>query len=671
MKKFFLSAALALVAGFSAFATDYHVAKTGSDQNDGSAEAPFLTINKAAMILKPGDVVTVHEGVYREWVQPRNSGADTYSRITYQAAEGEEVWIKGSEVVTGWKKDGKGDVWKVVLPNSFFKSFNPFAEPLVGDWLSQTNDKFVVGEVYINNKSLFQAIDLEGVKNPVVSDRTKKPEDAKRTWYVEVTDTETSIWANFGEGVNPNKELVEVNARPACFFPALPGVNFITVRGFHMSQAATNWAPPTAFQQGLLGPHWSKGWIIEDNVISNSKCVGICIGKDRASGQNRWTIERELTGFNRELEAIFQAEDMGWKKENIGSHIIRNNEIFDCEQAGIVGHLGCVFSLIENNYIHDINAKRQYAGAEVGCIKLHAAIDCVIRNNILENGFNGLWLDWQAIGTRVSSNVFFDNDHTDYWNEVTHGPALLDNNVMLSKQAFMDWGQGAAFVHNIISGYISFHPVLERYTPYHYPHSTKIVGVMNFPGGDDRYYNNIFTVVPTSDHELKEAGTSVYDQRPPYYPGIYRDMNTRKTDALPKSFVEQMSAGNNQTSRFQLAMHVANNLYMNGVKSYAYEDNAVKTGTDAKVSIEKTAEGIVLHVTVDGNYSSAKTQPITTELLGKTYYSNGYYENPDGTPLTIDRDLLGNPRSTTSPKVGPFENLKSGENSIMVWKFKK
>jgi len=669
MKKLVSIAIASLLMAQGLFATEYHVAKNGSDQNPGTAEAPFLTISKAAMVLKTGDTVTVHEGVYREWVQPRNSGADVYSRITYQAAEGEEVWIKGSEVVTGWVKEKKSDIWKVVLPNSFFKDFNPFAEPLVGDWLSQTSDKYVVGEVYLNNKSLFQATSLEGVQNPEIPRNTKKPEEAKLAWYVEVTDATTTIWANFGPGVNPNKELVEVNARPAVFFPALPGVNYITVRGFHMSQAATNWAPPTAFQQGLVGPHWSKGWIIENNVISNSKCVGVSLGKDRQSGQNRWTIERELVGFNRELEVIFQAEDMGWKKENIGSHIVRNNEIFDCEQAGVVGHLGCVFSIIENNYIHDINAKRQYAGAEVGCIKLHAAIDCIIRNNILENGYNGLWLDWQGIGTRVSSNVFFDNDHTDLWTEVTHGPCMVDNNVMLSPNAFLEWGQGACFAHNIVSGYITFHPVLDRYTPYHAPHSTKIVGVMNFPGGDDRYYNNIFTIAPDSKLENKAAGTSVYDERPPFYPGIYRDMNTRKTDALPKSFVEQMAQGNSQSSRFALAMHVGSNVYMNGVKHYQYEEDAVSTAADAKIALEKTAEGIFIKITADGAINNVKTPLITTDFLGKTYYSNGYYENPDGTPLTLDKDFFGNARNTSSPKVGPFENLKPGENTIQVWKF--
>ena len=668
MKKLMLILALALCAG-GLQAREYHVAKTGSDTNDGSAASPFLTISKAAMVLKTGDTVTVHAGVYREWVAPRNSGADVYSRITYRAAEGEEVWIKGSEEVTGWVRQGKTDVWKVVLPNSFFGDWNPFAEPLVGDWLSSTNSAYVVGEVYINNKSLFQAVDLAGVQNPVVPERTRKPEDAKRAWYVEVNDTETAIWANFGPGVNPNKELVEVNVRPAVFFPQLPGVNYITVKGFHMSQAATNWAPPTAFQQGLVGPHWSKGWIIEDNVISNSKCVGVCLGKDRASGQNRWTIERTLSGFNRELEVIFQAEDMGWKKENIGSHIVRNNEIFDCEQAGIVGHLGCVFSRIENTYIHDIHAKRQYAGAEVGCIKLHAAIDCVIRNNFLENGYNGLWLDWQGIGTRVSGNVFYNNDHTDLWTEVTHGPCLVDNNVMLSPNAFLEWGQGAAFVHNIVSGYITFHPVTERYTPYHAPHSTKIVGVMNFPGGDDRYYNNIFTIAPDSNLENKDAGTSVYNERPPYYEGIYQDMMSRNPqNEKLKSFIEQMAAGNSQPARFQLAMRVGSNLYYDGVKNYAYEDNAVSSNLDTQISLEKQADKIVLKIRVDDAINRVKTPVVDTDFLGKTYYSNGYYENPDGTKLTIDHDFFGAPRGS-NPKVGPFENLKPGMNEFTVWEF--
>jgi len=48
-----------------------------------------------------------------------------------------------------------------------------------------------------------------------------------------------------------------------------------------MRHAATPWAPPTAEQIGLIGTHWSKGWIIENNVISHSICAGIALGKIR------------------------------------------------------------------------------------------------------------------------------------------------------------------------------------------------------------------------------------------------------------------------------------------------------------------------------------------------------------------------------------------------------
>lgn len=67
--------------------------------------------------------------------------------------------------------------------------------------------------------------------------------------------------------------------RRTVFYPDRPGRNYITVRGFTMRHAATPWAPPTAEQVGLIGTHWSKGWIIESNTVSHSACSGISLGK--------------------------------------------------------------------------------------------------------------------------------------------------------------------------------------------------------------------------------------------------------------------------------------------------------------------------------------------------------------------------------------------------------
>ncbi|MHC4157302.1 MAG: DUF1565 domain-containing protein [Planctomycetota bacterium] len=98
------------------FAREWHVSVKGSDKNDGSASKPFRTISTAAQAAQPGDVITVHEGTYRERVTPPRGGESDAKRIVYRAAEGEKVEIKGSEVITGWKKFVKG-VWKVTIPN--------------------------------------------------------------------------------------------------------------------------------------------------------------------------------------------------------------------------------------------------------------------------------------------------------------------------------------------------------------------------------------------------------------------------------------------------------------------------------------------------------------------------------------------------------------------------
>src|SRR5690625_6518532 len=89
-------------------------------------------------------------------------------------------------------------------------------------------------------------------------------------------------------------------------------------------------------QEGLIGPHWSKGWMIEDNIISDSRNVGISIGKEESTGQNEWTTLFTKMGHQREQEVIFRAVNNGWSKDNIGSHIVRNNTIFNCGKIGLL-----------------------------------------------------------------------------------------------------------------------------------------------------------------------------------------------------------------------------------------------------------------------------------------------------------------------------------------------
>ena len=67
-------------------AAEFHVATTGQDTNQGTQAAPLHTIQRAAELAQPGDVITVHEGVYRERINPPRGGESDAKRIVYQAA---------------------------------------------------------------------------------------------------------------------------------------------------------------------------------------------------------------------------------------------------------------------------------------------------------------------------------------------------------------------------------------------------------------------------------------------------------------------------------------------------------------------------------------------------------------------------------------------------------
>jgi len=627
-----LASALALATTLGA--AEFHVTTGGNDSHPGTQAAPLRTIQRAAELAQPGDVITVHQGVYRERINPPRGGQSDAKRIVYQAAPGEKVEIKGSEVVKDWVKV-QGDVWKVTLPNAFFEGFNPYSDLIRGDWFNGKGREHHTGAVYLNGNWLIEAATREDVLKPAARTATAANEDVERTpqWFAQVDQDQTTIWAQF-PGADPNQQLVEINVRRTVFYPDQPGRNFITVRGFTMRHAATPWAPPTAEQIGLIGTHWSKGWIIENNVISHSVCSGVALGKHGDEFDN--TSANTAEGYVKTIERA-HAHTIAWAKENIGHHVVRNNTVSHCEQAGIVGSLGPAFSVVTGNTIHDVHVRRLFTGAEMAGIKFHAAIDTEISNNHIYRTTRGLWLDWMAQGTRVSRNLFHDNITEDLFVEVNHGPFVVDNNIFLSPTTVLDMSQGGAYAHNLITGKIVSSEELRRETPYHPAHSTTVAGLVNIHGGDNRFYNNLFvgagpTPAPSSnkdDRHRRVAGYGlwVYDTR-------------------------------------EFPLHTGGNVYLNGARPYAQEAGAVvQEAVDPQVSLVDRS----LQLTYVPAVQQAKTTPVTTELLGQAKIPGLPYENADGSPLKIDSDYFGKPRNAANPTPGPFENPGQGMLELKVW----
>lgn len=652
---------------------EYFVSPAGSDKNPGTAKEPFATIGRAAQAARPGDTVTVGAGTYREWVKPERGGLSDTRRITYQAAPGEKVVIKGSEQITGWQLL-EGSTWRVSVPNALFGDYNPFAEELVGDWVVYEDKPIThLADVYLGGMSFFEAHSVDEVLTAAertedvdhwtgVTEAFRNVAQTKFRWYAEVGDDETVIWANF-HGANPNEELVEVNVRRSVFYPVKNHLDYITVRGFEMAQAATPWTPPTADQPGLVGPNWAKGWIIEDNIVHDSKCSGISIGKEGSTGHNFFTDRGDKPGYQYQLESVFTAREFGWDREHIGSHIVRGNTIYDCGQNGIVGHLGCVFSTIENNHIYNIAIKREYYGYEIGGIKLHAAIDVTIANNRIHDCSLGTWLDWETQGTRVTRNAYYNNTR-DIFIEVSHGPYVVDNNVFASRASIESMSQGGAYINNLIAGTIRLQPVMDRATPYHHPHTTQVKGFAIIYGGDDRFIGNVF-LGGDGQPAYTEAGegnpetchgTSIYDSFPPSFEEYLRRLDEQPESDHEKYFAVRQPA------------YIRDNVYLGGASAYQFEEGAVVVPADPDVAIVEDGDEVYLTMTVPAEAAEKALATVTTADLPRARFVDADFEDRSGGILVVDRDITGAVRRLgDSYPAGPFAQLTPGAARLRLW----
>ena len=531
---------------------------------------------------------------------------------------------------------------------------------------------------------MYEEVTVDKVLHPVVDDSSWDPDGTVYTWYTEQEGESTVIYANF-QGADPRKENVEINVRRNCFYPDKTGVNYITLSGFVVKQAATQWAPPTAYQEGMVGPHWSKGWVIEDCEISDSRCSGISLGKYlQPNNDNKWTTKYYKDGTQTERDAICQAQIEGWTKENIGHHIVRRCDIHDCGQTGIVGHLGGVFSVIEDNHIHHINNKQDLAGAEIGGIKMHAAIDVIYRRNHIHHCTRGLWLDWQAQGTRVTQNLFHDNVPPkgtritnslslaeDIFIEVSHGPTLVDNNILLSNCACRISTQGTALVHNFIAGSFTWvgdgtdngSSVLpsNRYTPYHVPHRTEVAGFMTILHGDARFYNNIFVQQPIREDleayaksvNLEKQFTFICGTKP------YDGYPTEEAYLARFTPITIVSHGEKDFYYDHMPVYTGGNVYFNGAQPCDTEENyRVDTEHTVWWQLKETDGRMTLETNLYEFMPELETPFISTEVLGEAFEPEQKFENPDGTPIFFDYDYMGEHRGI-HPLPGPFESKEA------------
>ncbi len=100
MRKTLLAAAV--ITALSLNATDYYVSPSGNDNNNGSVEAPFLTLKKAIESAKAGTTIYLREGTYKplqsEIMRPGAEGAyDAIYNLGTKGTAAAPITITGYE----------------------------------------------------------------------------------------------------------------------------------------------------------------------------------------------------------------------------------------------------------------------------------------------------------------------------------------------------------------------------------------------------------------------------------------------------------------------------------------------------------------------------------------------------------------------------------------------
>jgi alpha-N-arabinofuranosidase len=384
--------------------------------------------------------------------------------------------------------------------------------------------------------------------------------------------------------------------------PEISGLKYITIDGFNFMHAASNWAPPVLeLQTGAVGPRMGKHWIIENCTITNARCVGIILG--HAPGIDYTDIDA------------------------YGDHIIRNNIIRRCGQAGIAGQKGATRSIISGNLIEDTNYRREFGGWETAAIKFHNSVDTIISGNLIRGVFHqmqgafGIWMDYANQGIRITGNIIYNTEAATVFLEMNHGPILVDNNILIGQPTRSN-SEATVFAHNLFvdCGYV-YSPDTNRRSQYYKPHTTKGVGRKTGTAQDDKWFNNIF--IRQGLDKVKTASGYVSDY----------------------------------------------NVFLEGAKASTFGDeNSITHPHITNIAVKDHSHAATVTFSINDAPFRVRGPLVNADLVGIFPTVGQTIEDRYGNPLKVDKDINGWKFSRLIP--GPLADLKRGTNTV-AWKIKK
>ena len=625
--------------------TTWNVSADGDDSNPGTPEKPFRTISRGSDVARPGDTVLVHPGVYRERVAPGRAG-ENGKPITYRAEKLGTVFIRGSdEWAPVWKAEGRG-VFSAVPDQKLFTSddayrdsANPFRVELSSTPYNRqgkpelerfgkgdANVVYNCGQVIVNGRPWEQ--------RPILTEIKTRPQ----TWNFDPGSGKIAI--NFGK-LDPAAAKVEITTRRRIFAPHAIGQGYITIEGFVMehcgNQYCTNfWNTPEWAQAGALGLRGGHHWIVRNNLIRYANSDAISIG----TGGGRNNPAPKVIGGP-------LGED----------NLIENNYLLENGAGGIIGaqHTRTIIRgnvIMYNNALGFIGKKRyEHAG-----IKSHGIRDALIEHNYIAHNprSEGIWLDNQFPGTRVTRNVVVNNGARGIFLEMSDykfDAALIDHNISIGNdiQFYVHDASGSTVMHNLFAnspadakygqGAYIYQVTTRTKTGYHSLYNNlfikhKVMLDINYPAhrsGPQRLDHNVYEAAPGERAFLINRASDVPSpwEKEEFFALVKSDVGGGAPQALDGGAKVALTLGE---WRMFWKRHG--------------QDNDLGSVVHEGMRVEFDEGSLVL--TVEIQFEPGEVGSTDNGKLAQDYF---------GKPLPLDG----------KSKPGPFQSLKKGVNTFKVW----
>lgn len=660
---------LSILFGFLSFQTKaktYYVSESGNDEFSGAKEKPYRTINKGAAMAIAGDTVYVMAGVYRERVAPPRSGLPE-KPIVFFGEPGKNVFIKGSEIwEPKWESDGNGN-WYAIPEDYLFTDrsleykdhYNPFKVELASTPY-QRQGKFEKMRGWGGDTTLVYSCGQVIVDNEMFIEVPFKKELQSGHWHYE--EETGRIYVNFGD-TSPNKHQVEITTRQRIFAPFVRELGHITVEGFIMEHAGTNY--PTNFwvkdgwaQKGALGLEAGHHWIVRKNVIRRAKTFAIDCGN----------------------------VDWQGRKEGLVSHnnLIEDNYILENGAAGIMSNASLDLVIrgnvvMYNNTLGFLGMKRwEQAG-----IKCHDAKNGVIEKNYVAHNYLtfGIWFDNKFPDARITRNVLAFNGRCGIFFEMSDydfDRCFVDNNIILgnaTNQVYMHDASGVTFMHNLMAfteeqpeyGQAVFlRQTDSRTRTYHHSFynnmfiDNAMIYNLNYPshrGGPQKLDYNVYA----AGSKDRLFGISKLTDRPsPYTDEEFRSVIKKDLGKMAPPEIKMSGTHLNDVPDSMCGNHRQSEEEINSPKGMAH-----LTLAEWQVFWKSHELNNDKH-SVMSNRTTMSYNPKTHELLFNIAFNPGTVGSQNH--KFVDDDFFGNYIPQNGKALpGPFQTLKKGKNSFVIW----